>query len=163
MRKLSLSILAFLFVFTALNARPRDKQEALEIANRFFAKTTQSSGLQKASSTEKSIRLLYSKTTKNSSGEALLYVFSKNEDTGFVIVSGDDRAREVLGYSDTNSFDPQNIPDNMKDWLSFYEAEIQQLKSSNQSTSGSAFIQKVGNSASLENSFATSVAPLLGA
>ena len=162
MRKLSLSILAFLFVFTALNARPRDKQEAQEIANRFFAKTTQSSGLQKASSTEKSIRLLYSKTTENSSGEALLYVFSRNEDTGFVIVSGDDRAREVLGYSDTNTFDPENIPDNMKDWLNFYEAEIQLLKSSTETAVNTTFSQKISNTTLQENNFATSIAPMLG-
>jgi hypothetical protein len=162
MRKINLIILAFLFVFTTINARPRNAQEAREIANRFFSKTIVSNGAQKVSSSENSVRLLYSKISGTNTGDALLYIFSKNGNNGFVIVSGDDRAREVLGYSDTNSFDPQNIPDNMKDWLSFYEAEIQQLKSSNQSTSGSAFIQKVGNSASLENSFATSVAPLLG-
>lgn len=162
MRKLSLSILAFLFVFTALNARPRDKQEAQEIANRFFSKTTQSSGLQKASLTEKNIRLLYSKTSKNNSGEALLYVFSKNEDSGFVIVSGDDRAREVLGYSDTNTFDPENIPDNMKDWLNFYEAEIQLLKSSTETAVNNTFSQKISNTTLQENNFATSIAPMLG-
>jgi hypothetical protein len=161
MRKINLIILAFLFVFTTINARPRNAQEAREIANRFFSKTIVSNGAQKVSSSENSVRLLYSKISGTNTGDALLYIFSKNGNNGFVIVSGDYRAREVLGYSDTNSFDPQNIPDNMKDWLSFYEAEIQQLKSSNQSTSGSAFIQKVGNSASLENSFATSVAPLL--
>lgn len=119
MRKLSLSILAFLFVFTAVYARQHDKQEAQAIANRFFTTTALSTGQQKVAPTEKSIRLVYSRTADNSSEEALIYIFSKNEDNGFVIVSGDDRAREILGYSDTTPFDPENIPDNMMVWLRF--------------------------------------------
>ena len=59
MRKLSPIILAFLFVFTAINARQRNKQEAQEIANRLFSKTILHSGAQKASAKDKSIRLLY--------------------------------------------------------------------------------------------------------
>lgn len=142
MRKFSLIILALLFVFTAINARQRNKQEAQEIANRFFSKTILHSGAQKASAKDKSIRLLYSKASDNQSTDALFYVFSKNSDNGFVIVSGDDRAREILAYSDSNSFDPQNIPDNMKDWLSFYEAELQLLKSEATNSATRTFSKK---------------------
>lgn len=162
MRKLSLSILAFLFVFTAINAHQRNKQEAQEIANRFFSKVIHYSGSQKASASEKSIRMLYSKTADNQSGDALFYVFSKHEDKGFVIVSGDDRVREILGYSDTNSFDPENIPDNMKDWLSFYEAEIRLIKSSATNNVNTTLSQKITNIQSQKNDFATSIAPMLG-
>ena len=162
MRKLSPIILAFLFVFTAINARQRNKQEAQEIANRFFSKSIQHSGSQKASINEKSIRLLYSKSSDNQSTDAFIYVFSKDGDNGFVIVSGDDRAREILGYSDTNNFDPENIPDNMKDWLSFYEAELQLLKSEATNSATRTFSKKINNIQSQQTDFATSIAPMLG-
>lgn len=161
MRKFSLIILALLFVFTAINARQRNKQEAQEIANRFFSKTILHSGAQKASAKDKSIRLLYSKASDNQSTDAFFYVFSRNGDNGFVIVSGDDKAREILAYSDSNIFDPQNIPDNMKNWLSFYEAEIQSLRD-NPANPATALSQKVTGINSGANNFATSIAPLLG-
>lgn len=36
---------------------------------------------------------------------------------GFVIVSGDDRARPVLGLSETNRFETENMPDNVRWWM----------------------------------------------
>ena len=46
-----------------------------------------------------------------------LYVFNVNANDGYVIVSNDDRTVPVLGFSDTGSFDPDRMPDNMKAWL----------------------------------------------
>ena len=53
-----------------------------------------------------------------------LYVFDQGEQ-GYLIVSADDVAAPILGYSTTGTFDPENIPDNMRWWLSQYEAEIE--------------------------------------
>ena len=53
-----------------------------------------------------------------------LYVFNVDNSCGFVIVSNDDRTEAVLGYSDKGSFDPNNIPDNMRAWLQGYADEI---------------------------------------
>ncbi|MBR2155285.1 MAG: C10 family peptidase [Bacteroidaceae bacterium] len=53
-----------------------------------------------------------------------LYVFNVSDDGGFVIVSNDDRTVPVLGYSDSGSIDPDNIPANMKVWLQGYADEI---------------------------------------
>lgn len=55
------------------------------------------------------------------------YIFNVGSRDGFVIVSGDDRAPEILGYSDTGSFDENNMPDNMKAWLQGYADQIQLL------------------------------------
>jgi hypothetical protein len=55
------------------------------------------------------------------------YVFNRSNNAGFVIVSGDDRAKTVLGYSDTGHFDVENLPINMKYWLRGYENELQAL------------------------------------
>ncbi|MDE6278944.1 MAG: C10 family peptidase, partial [Paramuribaculum sp.] len=51
-------------------------------------------------------------------------------DGGFIIASGDDRLRPVLAVVDNGSFDPQNLPDNLRWWLSQYEEEINAYLSS---------------------------------
>ncbi len=50
------------------------------------------------------------------------YIFNTSD--GFVIVSADDIAVPILGYSDSGNFDPQNIPVNMYEWLLGYEHDI---------------------------------------
>lgn len=57
-----------------------------------------------------------------------LYVFNVDNNGGFVIVSNDDRTEPVLGYSDSGSFDPANMPENMRAWLQGYADEIAWLK-----------------------------------
>ncbi|MBO7068129.1 MAG: C10 family peptidase [Bacteroidaceae bacterium] len=52
------------------------------------------------------------------------YVFNAGNDAGYVIVSGDDRVEPILGYVEQGSFDPENIPDNMRSWLQGYADEI---------------------------------------
>lgn len=59
--------------------------------------------------------------------EAAYYVFNTDKDNGFVIVSGDDRTEQVLGYCDKGSFDPDNVPENMQAWLDQYVEEIAML------------------------------------
>lgn len=43
---------------------------------------------------------------------------------GYLILSADDVAPAVLGYSDNGGFDPQNIPANMQEWLNGYSDVI---------------------------------------
>lgn len=52
------------------------------------------------------------------------YVFNQANDGGFVIVGGDESAKDILGYSNNGSFDYENAPDNFKWWLSQYEEQI---------------------------------------
>ena len=56
-----------------------------------------------------------------------LYVFNAEKGNGFVIVSGDDRTEPVLGYCDSGSYDPDNVPENMQAWLDQYVEEIVML------------------------------------
>lgn len=60
-----------------------------------------------------------------------LYVFNVSDDAGFIIVSNDDCAIPVLGYSDSGSFDANNLPDNMRAWLQGYADEIAWAKANN--------------------------------
>ena len=52
-----------------------------------------------------------------------LYIFSSAG--GFVILSADDCAKPILAYSTSGSFDPENIPAPVRDWLSSYEIRIE--------------------------------------
>jgi hypothetical protein len=62
--------------------------------------------------------------TESRDGAAMLYLFAK-PDAGFLLLSADDVARPILGYSDNNTtIDPANIPANMRWWLSEYANEI---------------------------------------
>lgn len=60
-----------------------------------------------------------------------LYVFNVDTDGGFVIVSNDDRTIPILGFSDSGSFDPASMPDNMRAWLQGYADEIAWLQQNN--------------------------------
>lgn len=55
-----------------------------------------------------------------------LYAFNI-EGGGYVIASADDRTLPVLGYSQTGSFDVNQIPDNMRTWLQGYAEQIRML------------------------------------
>jgi len=56
---------------------------------------------------------------------AVYYIF--NTTNGYVIVSGDDRAEQILGYGDT-PLDMNNIPCNMRAWLDTYKEQIEYLQ-----------------------------------
>ena len=62
---------------------------------------------------------------------AYYYVFNAESDNGYVIVSGDDRTPEILGYVDHGSFDEEQIPENMKSWLQLYVDQIKFLIDNN--------------------------------
>lgn len=51
---------------------------------------------------------------------AAYYAFNIGDNEGFIIVSGDDSLTELVGYSDSGSFDLDKIPDNMRSWLQTY-------------------------------------------
>ena len=56
------------------------------------------------------------------------YVFNNDQNLGFVIISGDDRAETVLGYATSGRFDVDNIPSNMAAWLQGYADQIKYIQ-----------------------------------
>ena len=56
------------------------------------------------------------------------YVFSIHEGRGFILVSGDDRALPILGYSLNNPFVSESMPENARWWLGTYEEQISQIR-----------------------------------
>ena len=62
--------------------------------------------------------------TAEAESQAGAYVFSHGNETGFIVLSADDCAPALLGYSDHGNFDVSEMPDNMKAWLDEYARQI---------------------------------------
>lgn len=56
-----------------------------------------------------------------------LYVFNGEDGRGFVIIAGDDRAEQVLGYTEQGTYDEATLPDNFRAWLIQTAEEIASL------------------------------------
>lgn len=57
------------------------------------------------------------------------YIFNDTENGGYVIISGNERAPEILAYSLSGFYDANNVPCNMREWLNDYGEQISYLKS----------------------------------
>lgn len=52
------------------------------------------------------------------------YLFVSSNNDGFVIVAADDIATPILGYSVTNGFTGESLPEHLDEWLRHYDHEI---------------------------------------
>ena len=76
-----------------------------------------------ATTTTQPVEWVYTQYQINETTPAV-YVFNAVGEQGFVLVSAEDNARAVLGYSDEGHIDAQSIPANMRAWLQMYADEL---------------------------------------
>ena len=118
-------MLVSMMITVVLNAEPITREQARLRAQSFLEKASGSRNLAPVvNGARLSPRRL---ARKGSSDVELYYVFNRGDNQGFVIATGDDRLRPVIGYTDEGEFDYNNLPDNMRYWLEGYEAELQYL------------------------------------
>ncbi len=55
------------------------------------------------------------------------YVFNAADNAGFIIISGDTRAKKILGYSDKGTYDANNMPPQLSAILKTYEDKLNSL------------------------------------
>lgn len=60
--------------------------------------------------------------------EQSYYIFNVGQNEGYVVVSGDDATDEILGYSDSGSIDPDQMPCNMRAWMDGYAKQIKFIR-----------------------------------
>jgi len=103
----------------------------------FGGEVTQEQALKKARAFMKGKQIAPGKARQVSPGKRddgnarnAFYVFNALNENGFVIISGDDRTREVLAYGDSGNLDTDNLPENVKWWLDSYTRQIEALGTS---------------------------------
>ena len=124
MRKLLL--LFFLLVFALAEGREITESEAAVIASEFFnmsGQNPQRKGSPRAVKPD-------SKKSAETVGEARpYYIFNADDSCGFVIVSGDDEMKPVVGYSVSGSVAGTTLPPQLEAYLAGYEKQLALMRS----------------------------------
>ena len=115
--KRSFLLAIVLLAFNSLFANPVDVNMAKGLGQKFVSANFE----QKSSSLE----LVYTMNTEL--GEPCFYVFSVSNH-GFVIVSADDCAHPILGYSEESAFEADNIAPGLGDMMQVYKEAIEHGK-----------------------------------
>ena len=119
MRKKLLLLMGLVMSVVAM-AAPVTLQQAQQRAQQFMARRGTAHNMRLA---KQQLRI-----EQAQQDNAYYYVFNVGEQQGFVIVSGDDRTPDILGYADSGSFSDQDMPDNMRAWLQGYEDQMKWME-----------------------------------
>lgn len=112
MRKLFL--LTFLILAIIAHSRQISENEAASIASEFFDSVHAMYNPSKTG-----VRMVHSRDAEEAS-DVPFYIFNADGGKGFLIISGDDRAKRILGYSDTGIFDYTDVPPQLADLMNQY-------------------------------------------
>ena len=121
MRKIFIAL--SLFCALGLSAENVSQDKAKQMAEDFLR--------QGRSRAAVSLRMVYDgeSSASRSSGQApALYVFDNEGQNGFVVVSGDDAAYPILGYSYDGDFPEGQLPANLASWLKGMENQVNYLR-----------------------------------
>ncbi len=134
--------LSLLVLALTANARQITFKEAQTAAQEFFNKPAEAQS--RASRAPSSVRVI---SATQSGGNAPYYIFNASDNNGFVIISGDDRANKILGYSDSGNFDVTNMPPQLSALLERYSENLSSLITSdiNPTWSAPAYRSKSNN------------------
>ena len=124
LRHILLCLCLFAGITVPATAQHVSEQTALERANAFLQEPTSSMRKAMRKAPRKAPRLKAAVTRDE------FYIFNDEANQGFVIVSGEERTPDILGYSDEGCFDSSNIPDNVQAWLDGYAEQIQAIAAS---------------------------------
>ena len=146
-RLLTLTALAVMAA-VGINANPINQKRASRLALEFMANPLNEPVLvKKAQFSSGNLKKKFATTLDY----APYYIYSRGENQGFVIVSGDDALPEILGYTESGDLDESNMPPFLTWYLSYYTGLVEAA-------------QDAGTLASLTPSYAAErvdVAPLI--
>ena len=121
MKRTIVSILLVTLFFGGLQAKPVDVNTAKSLGIKFMNVNTEI----KSAQTD----LAYTAYAEN--GQACFYVFTM-QPKGFVIVSADDRAKPILGYSTESTFSSVEIAEGLESFFTNYRAGFSQMMAANE-------------------------------
>ncbi len=122
MKKLLL-LATMLLAVMQVSAADVNLAQASATARRFLTANAKVKGFQGISAGD--LKLIHTEKNSSSATQAAYYIF--NSSRGFIIVSGDDRAHQILAHGD-RPLDMKRMPDNMKFWLGTYKKQIEFLQ-----------------------------------
>lgn len=158
MKKIIYSLAALMIVVGSANAKHVDPATALKVATNFMYGTSKISKLD--------ILLIY--TAKSTAGVEDYYAFNYNDNTGFVIVSADDVAEPIIGYSTEGPFVAPVAGTNFAYWMGERQKEMEYIRANNLQADAivaNKWAEYLDNISNKETPpvFATSVSPLCAA
>lgn len=112
-----LSLMCMAVSLTAM-ANPVSQEKASQIAKQFLQQNGRRASLSSAAAP----------VMTRGGQDAPYYIFNAGNEEGFVIVSGDDRTPQILGYAEKGSFNNAHIPASLKAMLDGYAIQIAKLK-----------------------------------
>ena len=123
MSRFLLTIGVALLAVLNMGAASVDVDQAQQTAMRFLGSRYAGRMVQSA---PRPMQLSHVKSSTIKADAADYYVFNADDGSAFIIVSGDDRAREVLAWGD-HALEMENLPCNLKWWLEQYSEQIEWL------------------------------------
>lgn len=125
MKRISTFIILLITVVFA-SAQSVTNEEAFAKAKAFVQQ--RQAALSKGQKTEKLVlKHIQQHDVLSETSGSQLFMYNIGDNNGFVIVSADERTPDILGYADSGSIDPDNMPENMRSWLEMYAREIASL------------------------------------
>lgn len=145
-------IFLLLLTFTTVLANPVSESEALRLATDFHQLRSPS----KLRTTD-ALKLVWQANGSGlrSATAPAFYIYNIGEKEGFVIVSGEDATKTILGYADEGTFKTENMPENLRYWLNFYQQEIEAVRDASAAKATSTEVSVVASGTTI-------VSPLLG-
>ena len=122
MKKILL-LAALVFASLQLTAANVDLVTAQQAAQRFLVSKSVQGRFMTSAPTVK-----WTKEVKNSSNASLAAYYIVNTDHGYVIVAGDDRAREILAYGDGQIENLNDLPEAMQLYLDKFQKQMEYLQ-----------------------------------
>ncbi|MBO4216058.1 MAG: C10 family peptidase [Bacteroidaceae bacterium] len=120
MRKILLTMALMLVACVTMWAQDVNQEEALRIAEQFFAQRSSSAQTNTRRAAKTDV-MSVSYAAPKESGNAALYVINRGDDGGFVVVNGNvNTDYPVLGWSDNGTFDYDKAPVQLKGLLEAY-------------------------------------------
>ena len=119
MKKLMV-VFSVLMLSVSMLAGPVTRQQALSVAKQFMVKKGRMLSVRQPA-------FRAPRRGVTTEDQSYYYVFNADGGKGFVIVSGDDRTEQILGYSDEGSFDIAAQPEHIRNFLQMYADKIQFL------------------------------------
>lgn len=125
MKKRLMMLVPSLFGLLFAHAETIDSATAWKMARTFVSqKVEKQPSLRRALAMRRDVKPAFVQKS-TTTGQPQLYVFNTEE--GFVMVSGDTRAKAIAGYSLNGTWRNDSLPSNLKGWLEGYARELEYL------------------------------------